>query len=346
MRFERYLLNEFADTKGSKTHEMAITKAFQRKVVPPYSEWPNSILWLRKLGIEEGTKVVSSKRTHPRPIKPDIQVEFNNGSFLCISAKKENYSFIQNWCSPSMLYNIFGKEVADLILDDAVRFANNWEAKDTTKAPLGIAISFGVKKKIIDPGEYSSRPLLDIANLSIDNVRKLITGTTKKNPTNKNYANCLYRINTVPDDIIELLKNLEPISDSALFEIAESLNIFYRPIYYTSNTQMNDIALCVIPKAKKKRNDPTGEIYSWNIFKKMVYWVKAYSKVTGSQVLKELEDNNILLKDQRTNKTAGKTYKTYKKKPLNKWKKGEFFYYGGKRQKLSKPYRDAMKETE
>jgi hypothetical protein len=297
------------------------------------------------LGIEEGAKVLSSKRSHPRPIKPDIQVEFSNGSFLGISAKKEDYSFIQNWCSPSVLYNIFGKEVANLILDDAIRFANNWEAKDDTKAPLGIAISFGVKKKIIDKGKYSSRPLLDITNLSIDNIRRMITGTTEKNPTKKDYANCLYRVNTVPDDIIELLKNLEPISDSVLFEIADSLNIFYRPIYYTSDSQTEKIKLCVIPKAKKKRSDPTGEIYSWNIFKKMVYWTKAYGAVTGKDVLKDLESNNIIMKDQRPNKEE-KNY-VYKKKPLlNKWKKGEYFHYDGKRQKYNKPYRDAMKETE
>ncbi len=340
-RFQQYILNEFVDHKASAKHESSIAKAFYGKIVPPYSEWPRTIQWIRRLGIEPGMKVISSSRTHPRPIKPDVVVKFKGEdgkeAALGISAKMENYGFIQNWANVKTVIDIFDEDIANNIIDDSIDYIN--KRKSGKAALIGLSYSFGKSSS------GGGKRLLDIKGVDISSIRRMISGTTNDKWDSvdaEKYANCFYRKNNTPNDIIKLFEILEPMDSSVIKEEAGDINVIYRAIFYTSHTQMSKIDLAIIPEPKNKnRSEPTKPIYSWEAMKNLVYWKpnKSNEFMNGYKVVEYLQKYNIIVADQTTSKSK-KQYTSYSKKPKSTTptKAGTYFHIGGKRTKYNKDY--------
>lgn len=339
MRLQNYI-NEFVDHKASANHETSIAKAFSGKIVPSYDQWPKSIQWIRKIGIEPGMKVISSNRTHPNPIKPDVVVKFigedRKEATFGISAKMENYGFIQNWANIKTLIDIFDEDIADYIIKDSIEYI---EKRSTGKAALiGLSFSFGRGNS---SGSY--KKLLDIKGINISSIRKMISGTTNEKwdtVDGEKYANCFYRKNNVPNDIVKLFEILEPMDSDVIKEEAGNINVIYRAIFYTSHTQMSKIDLAIVPEPKRKdRNEPTKPIYSWEAMKNLVYWKpnRSSSIVNGYKVVEYLKKYNIIIANQLSSKEPFKK-PLNKKPPTTPTKPGTYFYSAGKRTEYNKDY--------
>lgn len=174
--------------------------------------------WLLDLGITPGTNILSSERIGgDKNNKTDVIISLVNSNPIKISAKLSNADYFGNWYGHIRFIEEFGEEAFRKLSKDITAWAN-WWLQQATAPFVGVSICFGRRSG------NTAREFLEI--FDFEDIVKIVAGYG----TGNHVANCLYISSNHPNNILDVITNLRPISPSTLESISRNFKVAYRPI--------------------------------------------------------------------------------------------------------------------
>ena len=206
-------------SKASDLLEKKIVVFFEDRNYLP-ENLPN---WMLKEGYIPNDRIIEVEGigSKDKENKTDVFVKFEKSKTLKISVKLTNADYFGNWYGHKRFLKEFGEKTLNSLSNAISNWANSWITKSQSKFFVGVSICFGKRS-----GE-TALEFLDF--FSINDIKTIVAGYDDGELNLKN-ANSLYISNTVPENDSEFFKNLTPINDRIIKDIASNFKVACRPI--------------------------------------------------------------------------------------------------------------------
>ena len=181
---------------------------------------PNNLpAFMTNEGIKEGAQIIGAEGigSQSKENKTDVIIKLRNSKPIKISVKLLNADYFGNWYGHNRFLQEFGIEAFERMTIAATNFANEW-LKTSTAPYVGVSICFGRR---------TGRTGVDFLDIfKPEDILTVAKGWGDSDST----ANSMYIANFVPNNIEELIRNLEEITIETVNKATESFKVAMRPI--------------------------------------------------------------------------------------------------------------------